>query len=211
MVVPLHRQTVIARHRWLLLLPMLLVSVALGLLMGLPMLRPARPAPDIVQAYEAAKRGEWEIAAEEARRYVLAQPEDPIGHFLLGQAYLYGPRLQLTIAAGEMETALRLHERTGSLGAWAGTLDSTEFVYRVYKIRAVVELRIVREAISYELPVNFIRRHLLAGLEQVRMGLQVKPGDPEIKEMEDALTRILQDLRLPPPPLPAENTARVNI
>jgi len=205
------RQSVIARHRWLLLTPLLAGSGAVAALMALPLLYPATPAPDIREVHERAKNGDWEYATEQARRYVLLHPEDPAGHFVLGQAHLYGPQLQLTLATGVLETALRIHERTGSLGAWNNVLDPTEFVFRIYKIRAVVELRIVQEALQYDLAVTFVRRHLVAGLDQIRMGLQLKPDDPEAKEMEAVLKRLLDDLRNHPAPPPPDSSAEMRI
>ena len=85
--------------------------------MAWPALRPAEPLPDILKAHEIARNGDWENAFGIARHYVLLHPNDPIGHFLLGQCYLYGSHVQLTLASGELETALKIHERSGSMGA----------------------------------------------------------------------------------------------
>ncbi len=193
------RAALVAWHRWLLLLPVLAGGSLLVLVMAWPLLRPATPPPDIRQAHELARNGHWDTAFDICKDYVLMHPNDPVGHFLLGQCYLYGKRVQLTLASGELETALNIHERTGTLGAWEGTMTPEEFAFRIYKVRAVVELRVVREAINFQLPLDFIRRHLLAGMEQVKMGLQVKPEDPNLQEMESAMRTLLDELRDGPP------------
>ena len=206
------REALIARHRWLLLLPVLVAGTLLVLVMAWPVLRPAAAPPNILVAHEIARNGDWDAALNIAKAYVLATPDDPVGHFLLGQCYLYGGKVQLTLASGELETALRIHERTGALGAWEGTVDPLDFLYRVYKIRAVVELRIVREAMNYQLPLPFIRRHLLAGIEQVEMGLQLKADDAALKEMHTAMQKLLEDLRLAPlPGILPEAAAKLDI
>lgn len=205
------RAALVARHRWLMLLPVLVGACLLLLVMGWPVLRPASPSPDILAAHEVARNGDWDTALEISKHYVLLHPEDPVGHFLLGQCYLYGKRVQLTLASGELETALHIHERTGNLGAWAGTVEPVDFAFRIYKVRAVVELRIVREAISFQLPLPFIRRHLLAGMEQVKMGLQLKPDDASLKEMEAAMRALLDQLRNGPPFAPPPHSAEADV
>jgi hypothetical protein len=195
------------------LLPVLAGSSLLLLVMAWPVLRPAAPPPDILSAFEIARQGDWDSALAISKAYVLTHPQDPVGHFLLGQCYLYGKRVQLTLASGEFETALNIHERTGALGAWEGTLAPEDFAFRVCKVRAVVELRVVREAINFQLPLAFIRRHLLAGMEQVKMGLQLKPDDANLKEMESAMRTLLDELRDGPPfgSTPKSAEAELNI
>ncbi len=194
------RQIVIARHRWLMLLPVLVVALLGAAVFGGPLLRPVAAASDILAAHEQARNGDWAGAMLAARAYAAQHPDCPVGHFLLGQCYLYGERVQLTLSSGELETALKLYERTGKLGAWEGIVEGPDFMYRIYKIRAVVELRIVREALNYHLPVPFIRRHLLEGIEQVKRGLEIMPDEPSLMEMEAAMKKLLDELRIQPPP-----------
>lgn len=183
----------VALHRWLLLLPVLATLAIGAVAMAWPELQ-AKPAPDILTAHALAKNGDWDTAFALSRAYVLQHPEDPVGHFLLGQCYLYGTHLQFTISSGELETALSLHERTGSLGAWEGTMDSAEFRYRLYRVRATVELRVVRESLSFGLPLAFIRQHLKDGEAQVAKALELKPGDPELTGMQRAMEELNRDL-----------------
>jgi hypothetical protein len=206
MGVSVERQAVIARHRWLMVLPVLIASAALGVVYGAPLFRPALGPQDILAAHERAREGDWTTAFLVARAYTVQHPECPVGHFLLGQCYLYGERVQLTLASGELETALRLYERTGNLGAWEGIVDGPDFMSRVHKIRGVVELRIVREALNHHLPVPFIRRHLLEGIEQVKRGLELMPGESSLIEMEAAMRKLLDELRLAPPPRPLDDS-----
>lgn len=194
------RQIVIARHRWLMLLPVLVATALGGIVFAGPAMRPALAAADILAAHEQAGKGDWSGAMVVARVYTVQNPACPVGHFLLGQCYLYGDRVQLTLASGELETALRLYERSGNLGAWEGVVEGKDFMYRVYKVRAVVELRIVREALNYHLPVPFIRRRLLEGIEQVQRGLEIMPDEPSLLEMKAAMKKLLDELRVQPPP-----------
>jgi hypothetical protein len=189
------RLAVIAWHRWLILLPVLLGIGIAALALAWPELQ-AKPGPSILDAHQLARNGDWDTAFAMSRAYVLEHPEDPVGHFLLGQCYLYGNHLQFTISAGELETALQLHERTGSLGAWEGQIDSTEFRFRIYRVRATVALRIVRESLAFGLPISFIRQHLKDGLEQVNKALELKPGEKELLDMRDAMEQLNKDLVL---------------
>jgi len=194
------REDVIIRHRWMVVLPLLIGAAFATIAFVVPMTRAQAAPPDINHAHDLAREGQWDQAMQLCREYMIALPGDPVGHFLLGQCYLYGPRLQLTQAAGEFETALAIHDRTGSMGAWQGRVESSDFSYRVFKLRAVVELRIVREGITLLLPRSFIEQHILACLSEIRRALELFPGDTFLIEMKAETEKLLEELKITPPP-----------
>ncbi|MBI1319438.1 MAG: hypothetical protein GC168_10900 [Candidatus Hydrogenedens sp.] len=197
------REDVIVRHRWMVLLVLLVAGAFIGIAFVVPMTRGHEQPADILAAHDLAREGHWEEAMAMTRQFLLEHPEDPVGHFLLGQCYLYGPRLQFTQAAGELETALAIHDRTGSMGAWQGMVEPSDFTYRIYKLRAIVELRIVHESINLRLPRGFVEKHLLACLEEIRSGLELFPGDAYLTDMQTETEKLLDDMKIvPPPPKP---------
>ena len=155
-----------------------------------------RQVMPIANVHELARSGDWESAMYQCRQYLLKYPDDPFAHFLLGQCYLYGPRLQLTHADGELETARALHERLGHLGGMTNRMESRDFLYRVYKIRAVVQLRIAREGIVLRLPRAFIERHLRACNRQLRTALAEFPGDDFLQGMQEEVNKALKEMRI---------------
>ena len=203
------RTETILLHRWLAAVPVALAAAAVAYLLFANADRKSTSPEDLVRALEQAREGQWDFAMAGTRAYLLDYPDDPFGHFLLGQCYLYGTRLQVTMASGELETALKLHERTGSLGAMQGRMEPDDFVYRVYKIRAVAELRIVRESMAYSLPRPFVVRHLHACLNEIRAGLERFPGDDFLLGMKAEVEQVLEEMNIAPPANPAEEPRAV--
>jgi len=191
------RQQTILLHRWLVALPLL---VAAGLI-ALAFLSPEhmsgeREVLPIANVHDLARDGNWEAAMYHCRQYLLKYPDDPFAHFLLGQCYLYGPRLQLTHADGELETARALHERLGHLGGMTNRMESRDFLYRVYKIRAVVQLRIAREGMVLNLPRPFIERHLRNCIRQLRTALAEFPADEFLEGMREEVMKVLEEMEI---------------
>lgn len=136
------------------------------------------------------KENRWPEAMPLAKHLVLAWPDAPGGHYLLGKAYLHRPDPQLLHAEGEFKTALALHRRSGSLDAVLEP-NANAFLLALYRDLALVDFRWIREAMGFNLPPAVIRDKLLEARQHVEKGLAINPQDSFLLEMQTTVREYL--------------------
>jgi len=140
---------------------------------------------------ELGKANRWADAMPLAKQLVLAYPDAPGGHYLLGKAYLHRPDPQLLHAEGEFETALALFERTQSLDAVLES-NADAFALALYRDLALVDFRWIREAMGFNLPPTLIRDKLLEAKANVEKGLKINPQEAFLLEMQTTVHDYLE-------------------
>jgi len=139
-----------------------------------------------------------------AKQYLCDYPEDASAHYLLGACYRAVTPPWLTLAEGELGTALACFRRTGRRGALSRFDSDHDFELAVHRGRALIGIAWLREAMDRGLRGQYLAK--LAGqcLEHVREGLRLAPGHPELREMQVMLETFVEERPPPRPALPGE-------
>jgi len=158
-------------------------------------------------AYDKSTRYDWAGITQTAKRYLLEQPRDDAGHFMLGQAYLHRGSPYFTLAEGELQTALAIaladKEKAGA--SLRSYLTASEFLGAVHRELALVHLRWVRDAAELGVPQSLIEPRLEKVRDHVERGLGYDPESNFLRELESTLN----DLSHPAPsPVKPEKTER---
>jgi hypothetical protein len=148
---------------------------------------------DLVTAFELGGEHRWEEAREHARRYVLHNPDQAVGHYVWGQIHAH-PTPQFTIAQGEFTTAQVLFAQNSDLGPLEGILTSGEFSAKLYRELAVLNMRWGYEAMELRAARPVIRRSFLKAFEHARAGLALDPESEYLGELVEALREMLEDV-----------------
>lgn len=167
-----------------------LYAAALVLLAGCgPTIAPVGEMANAVM--ELGKQNRWADAMPLAKQLVLAYPDAPGGHYLLGKAYLHRPDPQLNQAEGEFKTALALFERSNSLDAVLEP-SADAFALALYRDLALVDFRWIREAMGFNLPAGLIRDKLIEARGHVEKGLKINPAEAFLLEMQTTVQEYLE-------------------
>jgi hypothetical protein len=148
---------------------------------------------DLVTAFELGAEHRWEEAREYARRYVLHNPNQAVGHYVWGQVHAH-PTPQFTIAQGEFTTAQVLFAQNNDLGPLEGILTSDEFSSKLYRELAMLNMRWGYEAMELGAAPPVIRRSFLQAFEHARAGLALDPESKYLGEMVEALREMLEEV-----------------
>jgi len=157
------------------------------------------PGEDVLlDSYRLGQQHRWNQALPHVKAYLIEHPDDAAGHYLLGQCYLHVPAPHLTIANGELQTALNCFQRTRDLGVFASLMTPNKFESDIHRRSALVYMRMVREGMTHGLPPGLLRPQLARALEHVRRARALDPASPILEEMEEALVRTSEELEREP-------------
>ncbi len=136
-----------------------------------------------------------------AKEYLLRHPDDASAHYLLGACYRAVSPPQLTLADGELETALACFERTGRRGALKRFDNDRDFQLFAHRGRALVAFAWLHRAMDRGVRREYLVK--LAGqcLAHVDAGLRLDPKHAELQEMKETLEVLLK--KRPPESRPA--------
>ncbi len=155
-----------------------------------------QPVPDENQLLEAARLVQ-ETNLEEAepliRDYLYHHPRDPGAHVLLARCYLYTFEVNLTIAAGELETARYWLDQTGDPGpvsTFGEQQDSIRFV--IHHDLARTYTRAIYHALENPLPPDALRAMARRALDNIDAALALQPGHAFLQDMRQELRPLLQ-------------------
>ncbi|MBI2426121.1 MAG: hypothetical protein HYV27_25080 [Candidatus Hydrogenedentes bacterium] len=149
------------------------------------------PAQRLIAAYQMGQEYEWDAARAYAKAYLQVFPEDASGHFLLGQSYLRIPVPNLTMAEGEIMTAIRLFDAHGQVGALEPVLAAPDFEFNLQLEAARTYVRAFREVLVQGFPVSQNLGLLEMARDHVDRGLALQPDHKYLKEMRAMLAGYL--------------------
>lgn len=138
------------------------------------------------------------------REYLCRHPDDASAHYLLGACYRAVNPPELTLADGELETALACFQRTGRRGALKRFDSDRDFELFAHRGRALVGFAWLREAMDRGVRSEYLVKLARECLEHVEAGLRLDPEHVELKEMKETLEGILEGR--PPESRPAPPT-----
>lgn len=151
------------------------------------------PGPEILRrAWDLGEEYHWEEAGGLARSYLLSHPGNAPAHFLLGRSFLHGAPPRLTLAEGELRTALRCFRDNRDLGPLAELHRENEFEAAIHRELARTEMRWMREAALKNMPAHILRPRVKRALEEVRKGRELDPACPVLADMETTLEQYIQ-------------------
>ncbi len=149
-------------------------------------------ADALAQAYALGEKYHWQEAMPLVKGYLLAHPEDPAGHFLLGRCYLHNPVPYLMVARGELETALFHLQQAPSPGGLTGIMSTQQLEAAIHRELARTLMRWSREALNARLPQPVVMQSLRQALDEVNKGRALDPESPLLKEMEETLKSLIE-------------------
>ena len=154
------------------------------------------PVPGADQLREAARLVQ-ETNLEEAepliRDYLYHHPRDPGAHVLLARCYLYTFEVNLTIAAGELETARFWLDQTGDPGpvrTFGEQQDDIRFV--IHHDLARTYTRAIYHALENPLPPHALRAMAQRALDNIDAALALQPDHALLRDMRQELRPLVQ-------------------
>jgi hypothetical protein len=151
------------------------------------------PAP-LRQAAALGDEQRWDDARPLIKAHLLKFPEDAAGHYFYGLSYLHLAEPELTIAEGELLTALALLRPEDPHIQAATGMDYATFKGSLHQKTAMVYMRAFREAIRLNIPMELTRDLLTKAMEQTELGLDSNPTSHLLKEYKDFLEETLQGI-----------------
>ena len=133
----------------------------------------------------------WSEALPLAKRYVNAHPEDPSGHLLLGQAYLYASPPYHTVAVGEFQVALGLERATHDVGELRGLMDQDTFLLTAYEETAYAHVEWITLARGLDVPVSFVVPRLHDAMGAVVQALAIDENDATLLRLKERIAYYL--------------------
>ena len=146
---------------------------------------------ELARAYELGREERWGEAREYARRYLLHNPEQAVGHYVWGQCNAH-PDPQYGIAQGEFTTAQSLFARDNDLGPLEGLLTRDEFSSALYQELAVLNMRRGYEAMKLGASARVFRESFVRALKNARAGLALQPESKYLGELVEMLRGALE-------------------
>ena len=133
----------------------------------------------------------WSEALPLAKRYVNAHPEDPSGHLLLGQAYLYAPPPHHTVAVGEFQVALGLERTAHDVGELRAVMDQDTFLLTAYEETAYAHIGWITKARALGVPVSFVVPRLHDAMGAVEQGLAIDASAVLLLQLKERIAYYL--------------------
>lgn len=159
-----------------------------------------RAAYEKAQAYNRGQTDEWPEARALVKRYLVKHPDSAAGHLIYGRSYLRVPEagLNLTIAHGELETALALFEASRDLGPLADVWTEGQFEGHIHHELATVYMRRIHALGDSRLAGSLLVHDLEAAERHVIAGLQADPDSESLQQMSEVLRKLIAASGKPP-------------
>jgi len=155
------------------------------------------PAPEgglLEQAEQFYLDGQYDAAIPLLKRHLLAYPDDVAGHFYLGSSYtLASEGFHLTLARGELETALAQYHRSGAKVSPIERFSSADY----FELRCHLELgKVLFKQVVFMLenrwPSAAVNETMRAFEETLEEARRISPESDDVKNLEG----IIRELRL---------------
>jgi tetratricopeptide (TPR) repeat protein len=141
--------------------------------------------------------GRYDEAVPLLKEYLLRHPDDAGAHFYLGSSYLLQDDPWLTLAEGEIETALALFERSGKVSPIPRFSD-TYFELRCYLELAKVYFKLILFLGDNRGSPQWIAMITERCDEILASARQVDPDAPEVKQLEELIGGVRRSIRRRP-------------
>ena len=168
---------------------------ALGLVLALAPGCPPREDTTalLLRAHALGEEYRWAEARDYARRYLITRPDSAPGHLLYAKGCLRVALedMRLSIAQGELETALALFEAAPDLGPLADAWEPNQFLGLIHHELATVYFRRIYEVSDAGVPEALIKRDLERAREHVDLGLQADPESKSLQMMRETIAELL--------------------
>lgn len=167
------------------------------------------PDPSVLLDHgeELVLSGNFHEAIPALKQCLLIDPCNPGAHYYLGQAYLNAqfrasiPPWRLTVALGELDTALACFKRLGRPNVLA-RFTGKQFEVSCHLKKALVHLRRLQVGASHGIPLHAMRA-IMDELEgEADAARAILPDSSDVMDL-DALIAQFKELDVPPPPLAA--------
>jgi tetratricopeptide (TPR) repeat protein len=155
------------------------------------------PEQDLLgQAEHSYLEGNYEEAIPLLKRHLSSNPNDVAGHFYLGSCYvLASESFHLTIARGELETALALYQRSGAETSPIERFSSAKY----FELRCHLELgkvlfRQVLFMVENRWPYAIVQETVRECEETLADARRLNPDSDDVKELETIIRNLKLDL-----------------
>jgi len=145
----------------------------------------------------------YEEAIPLLKRHLLKHPNDVAGHFYLGSCYVLASEgFHLTLARGELETALALYQRSGATASPVPRFSSAEyFELRCHLEIGKVLIRQVLHMLENRWPHAMVQETVRTCDETLAEARRIDPDSADVKELEAIIANVKLGLqgRVPRP------------
>lgn len=159
---------------------------------------PAGPDVSFEQTEFLVLEGKYDEAIPALKEFLLVHPDHSGAHYYLGRAYAAAHEsFWLTLAAGEIETALALYQRQGRKSAIERYSDKYfELTCHYELIR--VRMKQVTFLMGIGAPRDTIVLHLQKAEEQLSQARLIDPESKDIQNLTEGINAYRKALGLPP-------------
>lgn len=156
-------------------------------------------------ALAQAREGHWDTAMTDTKAILLDYPTAGAAHFLLGQCYLYGDKVNLVQSQGELRTAWEIFRRDKTYAPWEKEFTPEQYEMKLHTVMAAMHMRWISEALALGAPFPLIRQRIEDELKpHIWKGLKLDPDNPFMKNLDATVKEMLKeadDGQRPKPPL----------
>ncbi len=147
----------------------------------------------------------WHEAMQPLKQCLLIQPDNPGAHFYLGRAYLnarFGatiPPWRLTVALGELETALRTFERHGRVQP-LDRYTPQQFEVMCHVTKAQAHLRKIEFGMGTGIPPSAMAAVMRDMEQDAEAARAIMPESEDVKVLESFIAQFKRAGVVPPLP-----------
>lgn len=163
----------------------------------------------LVDAFMLCEALEYEAALPLIREYLMRNPRNAVGHYLLGKYYQHRDEPALTLAKGQLDMARNLFDTYGDLSILADVMTPSEFQATLHCDTALVLLRTAVEATEQNIPREATMPVLRKARDHARKARYFNPDSSFIADLAETLEEMVSDAdrlppdeEVPPPPPP---------